>query len=144
MLTDRFLTYDSMLLPNSKIVVIWQITFSIITILYFSLSLMLLTFQLADAVDTFNSIPVTLLILITCLIDTILSLHIKKIQNGKIISNRRNNIKRYMKSKLFYTDLIVMVILALKIFFRAINVSNTVLAALSLLFILKFSNIYVY
>ena len=144
MLTDRFLTYDSMLLPNSKIVVIWQITFSIITILYFSLSLMLLTFQLADAVDTFNSIPVTLLILITCLIDTILSLHIKKIQNGKTISNRRNNIKRYMKSKLFYTDLIVMVILALKILFRAINVSNTVLAALSLLFILKFSNIYVY
>ena len=132
-------------LPNSVFVVAWSITFSIVIIFYFSASLMVITFRISDDNQIVNGILLTILVLVVCFGDMLISINTCFIRNGKLITNRKINVKKYMESWMIYSDIIVILILLIRLVLLAVEKLNQgTLSVLNLFICLKFYNIYRY
>lgn len=133
-----------MFLPNSTFIVAWSIAFSMSVIFYFSLSLMALAFQMYSTIEFFNTFIVTIVMIGICIIDTFISLRLCSIENGKLISDKYDNLRKYRKSPLLYTDLIVITVLFIKFILEAIVDDSDILMLFDMVILIKFYNINLY
>lgn len=133
-----------MFLPNSTFIVTWSIAFSMSVILYFSLSLMALAFQMYKTIEFFNTFVVTIAMIGICIIDTFVSLRLCNIENGKLISDKYENLRKYRKSPILYTDLFVIIVLFIKFILEAIADDSDILMLFDMVILIKFYNIYLY
>lgn len=92
----------------------WSISFSLIIIFYFSLSLFVITFQTKNDNKIVNGFALTLIVLVVCGFDTLISTNTSFIRNGKLIRDRKTNIKKYFASWMIWSDCGVIVILLLR------------------------------
>ena len=129
-------------LSNSVFVVAWSIIFSIVMIFYFSISLMVITFRINHDNQIVNGIILTILVLIVCSVDMVISINTCFIRNGKLITNRKINLKKYMGSWMIYSDVVVILILLVRLILLTVDKLNQgTLSVLNLFICLKFYNI---
>lgn len=114
----------NLFLPNSPLIVIWEITFSLLVTTYFSLSLFFIAFRIPREDKFVNGFLTTLVILLICVIDSLISINTSFIRNGKLITSHKVNIKKYTKSWLIISDAIVILILALRLMLLAAENAN--------------------
>lgn len=102
-------------LPNSIFVVVWEISFSIVIVLYFCLSLFGIAFRV-DADDrAVNGFASTIFVVLINMIDTLISINTCFIRNGKLITNRWTNFRNYWSSWMMASDMFVLGILYIRL-----------------------------
>ena len=135
---------DNLLLPNSNLVVGWSIFFSLAVIAYFGSATFEIGFQ-TSLNQYLNSPPLVIGLLCFCVVDTIIYVNVGTVKDGKLIKNRYNNLINYVRSTLFVTDCIVILVL---VFRFALGYSHPhyslALSLLDLMIFLKFFNVHRY
>ena len=141
-MVEEQLKSDNLILPNSLIVLIWSIFFSLSVLIYFGSAVFEIGFQ-TNASRLFNSSYQTAGVLLFCIIDTIVYINIGVILNGKLVRNRYSNAINYIKSKLFITDTLVLIILLVRFVMSCARNPqyDLTLSILDLFVALKFLNI---
>lgn len=104
---------DSLILPNSPLVLIWSLFFSLSILVYFGSAVFEIGFQ-TRANQIFNSAPQTAGVFLFCILDTFIFINIGVIRKGKLVRDRHTNIVNYLHSSLFITDSLVLLVLLVR------------------------------